>query len=88
MILKQTLYVCKLFVTSAAFVNENSLQYLKMKSKKPILFCLSCYNNDPYFVRVGHQVARRCRNCNTFIKWAKPEEYEGKWVMNARKKLF
>lgn len=57
-----------------------------MKKKKPRTFCIKCYTDDVYFVQIGNRVQMKCRNCNHYIKWASPEEYEGKFVLNDTRK--
>ena len=62
---------------------------MKRKKKQPIKFCLKCYTSEVFFVRVDStKVMMKCRNCNTYIKWASPEEYEGKYIHNDYTKLF
>jgi hypothetical protein len=59
-----------------------------MKKKKPITFCLKCYKDDVYFVRVKGRIMIKCRNCNSYIKWSSEEECKGKWIINDHQKLF
>ena len=64
-------------------------RYTNKPSPKAIKFCRKCYTDDVYFVRTSATtVMMKCRNCNSYIKWATKAEYEGKWIMNDKVRLF
>ena len=61
----------------------------KYPQKKKITFCSKCYSDEVYFIKVKGRVQTRCAHCNTYIKWASPEEYLGKEILIlTSKKLF
>jgi uncharacterized Zn finger protein len=52
-------------------------------------FCINCYSDEVYFIKVKGRVMMRCNKCNSYIKWAAPEEYAGKLIVNSiSKRLF
>jgi hypothetical protein len=63
---------------------------MKIIIKKKRRFCLRCYGDDVYFIMVKGRVQIRCSKCNSYIKWASPEERIGKEILNEKKpkKLF
>lgn len=50
--------------------------------RKKLPVCPKCKWNDVYFEQhLNNKVMMKCKRCGEYIKWASPEEYEGKEII-------